>query len=99
MFGLSENDHKLLLSLVINPLKERGARVFIFGSRARGNHHPFSDIDILYIEGSNAISDIDIAKIKEDIEDSNITIKVDLVNSKSLASSYRPSVEKDQIEI
>lgn len=26
-----------------------GARVLIFGSRARGNHHPYSDYDVLVI--------------------------------------------------
>lgn len=92
-FGLSDSQFKILLDLVIRPLQNQGAKVFIFGSRAKGNHHPFSDIDLLFQENPNQpIQPEFVSKILEDIENSNLVIKVDLVNEKALAKSYRDTV-------
>ena len=99
-FGLSKEQFLLLETLVLTPLKEQSAEVYVFGSRARGDHHPFSDLDLLYKEDSNnPLSASALASIKEDLENSNLPIKIDIVNDKNLAKSYRPSVEKDLIKI
>lgn len=92
-FGLSDSQFKILLDLVIRPLQNQGAKVFIFGSRAKGNHHPFSDIDLLFQENPNQpIQPEFVSKIMDDIENSNLAIKVDLVSEKDLAKSYRDTV-------
>ncbi len=92
-FGLSDSQFKILLDLVIRPLQNQGAKVFIFGSRAKGNHHPFSDIDLLFQENPNQpIQPEFVSKIMDDIENSNLVIKVDLVNEQALAKSYRDTV-------
>lgn len=99
-FGLSEKDFNTLDQHLIQPLKYFGARVFVFGSRVRGKHHPFSDIDILYCEKSgHPIPLGKIAVLKEGLEESNLPIKVDLVNEKDLAQSYRSNIEKEKVEI
>lgn len=97
-FGLSDQQYEILNQLVIQPLKQRQATVYVFGSRAREKFHPFSDIDLLYIEDSShpKISDADLSKIKEDVENSNLVIKVDLVNEVELADSYRDTAMKDR---
>lgn len=72
----------------------------MFGSRARKTNHQYSDIDILIKEApEHPIESLCLAKIKEDIENSNLVIKVDLVRDQDLAASYRSSVEKDLIEV
>lgn len=97
-FGLTPTQYQLLQNLLIDPLQKNKAKVYVFGSRARGTQHPFSDIDILYEENPEyPIEDDKISLIKEALEDSNLPFKVDLVNAKYLAASYRPSVEKDRI--
>lgn len=98
-FGLSEAQFKLLTDLVINPLKSKGAHVFVFGSRARGNHHTFSDIDIFFVDSNEAISDAEIGRIKEAAEESKLAIAVDLVNKKNLAKSYLEKIELEKVEI
>ncbi len=99
-FGLSDNQYLILEELVIRPLLSKKARVFVFGSRARKTNHAFSDIDILIKETpEQPIESFFLAKIKEDIENSNLVIKVDLVRDQELAHSYRPFVEKDLIEV
>lgn len=96
-FGLSNDQFEILRTLVIQPLKAKHAEVYIFGSRARGKHHPFSDIDILFKDVHQLISMSEISNIKESIENSKLAIKVDLVNAADLAESYRQSVDAEKI--
>lgn len=98
-FGLSDKEYKILEAIVIKPLKKMGAHLFVFGSRARGDQQPFSDIDILYFHPQKKILSSDIALVIEKIEDSNLPIKVDLVSEDSLALSYRDKVHSEKIEI
>lgn len=96
-FGLSENDWKIFEEKGLRPLKAAGARVWIFGSRARGDHRPFSDLDVLF--SAPPTSSIASHAIREALEESRISIKVDLVAEDDLAESHRPSAFEDRIEI
>lgn len=99
-YGLTELQFLTLLDLVISPLKACGATVWIFGSRARGDHKPFSDVDILYETQNNRPFPVGfISKLKETIEESRFPFKVDLVNLKEIADSYREGALKDILEL
>jgi predicted nucleotidyltransferase len=99
-FGLDERSYNLLIELVIKPLKEKGAEVYVFGSRATAQHHPFSDLDLLYVLKSNSqISRSEISKIKEDIEESKFPFMVEIVNWDDLAESYRSRVLIERVKI
>ncbi len=99
-WGLQEKQYQIIKKLLIEPLISHGAKLYVFGSRARGTQHPFSDIDILYIETSeNSISASLISQIKENLEDSQLTIKVDLVKYEDLAKSYLPNIDKEKVQI
>ena len=96
-FGLSDEHLQFLIKTLAVPLKKEGITVFIFGSRARGKHHQFSDVDIL-IEGvMTPRLKNQIVNIKEIMEESNFPYKLDLVHIDDLASSYRESVLKDRL--
>jgi predicted nucleotidyltransferase len=97
-FGLSPADYQLLQELAILPLKQQGARVWVFGSRARGDHRAFSDIDLLY-SLKNELPEGTLAKIILDLEESHLPIKVDLVRDTEMAQSYRENVNRDKLEI
>ena len=47
-YGLTDSELKLLTKLCVNPLQKLNAKVWIFGSRARGDYTNSSDIDLLY---------------------------------------------------
>ncbi len=77
----------------------RNGTIFIFGSRVTGKHHPFSDLDVLLREDLSYPLDTKFfSDLKEAIEESMITIKVDLVLENDLASSYRESVFRDMMK-
>lgn len=100
MFGLTDDEKLLLENLVIQPLKKQGCRVWIFGSRATGQHQKFSDIDILFEKPLNqSLPPGFLSTIIENAENSRLNYKVDLVDNENLAESYRPSVMASRREI
>ena len=95
-FGLSDSEFKLLEDLFFNPIQKWGGSVWVFGSRARGDHHPFSDLDILFDAKLPAGW---LRNTKEKLEESNLPFKVDIVELHSLAESYRTQVFKERVKI
>ena len=100
LFGMSDEHWSIVNSLVVAPLKSVGARVFVFGSRATGVHHTFSDLDMVYVTPLNTELDSDLlARIRGDIEDSDLPIKLDLVSRSEIAPSYLPRIDSECVEI
>lgn len=97
-FGLEDHQLELFLKLVVLPLKKHGSKVWVFGSRARGDQKAFSDLDVLYEHLTDDFSQI-VSGIKERIEDSQFPFTVDLVAVQDLANAYAPSVLKDRVEV
>ena len=99
-FGLSDIEFGVLRQLVILPLKRLSVRIYVFGSRSTGRHHPFSDIDLLLVpHGLTGLSPSDLSSIKEAIEESTFPIKVDFVLMEDLAASYKERVMGEMIEV
>lgn len=97
-FGLTTPQWLIVSNLAIDPLKKLNCRLFVFGSRARGDSRPFSDLDLL-IESPTELDLNLIAKITSEFEESNLPIKVDLVQLQNLAESYRAQVMLERIEV
>ena len=95
MFGLTPTDWEIVKTTCIDPLKKVGAKVWIYGSRARGDHKKFSDVDILYQGTPGPL----IHLIKEAAEESRLTVKIDLVSIDDLAESYRSNILRDRREV
>lgn len=88
-FGLERRHWNVIESLLIQPLKQLGCQLWVFGSRARRDHKKFSDLDILI---GGPVERTKLASIAEHLEESTIPIRVDLVHEDDLAESYRSSV-------
>jgi len=95
-FGLTEDQHNYILKVVVEPLKiESHADVYCYGSRAKGSHSQFSDLDLM-VESDQDLSK-KISSIKEVLVKGNFPLKVDLVQKKDFAESYLPSYENDKV--
>jgi len=94
-FGLSKEEYQEIETKLVHPLEQAGAKVWIFGSRARGDSKPFSDLDIM-VESPKDLRD-EVAALKEYFENSNFPFKIDLVEKHHFATSYLPNFEKEKI--
>ncbi|MDT0646925.1 nucleotidyltransferase domain-containing protein [Zunongwangia sp. F260] len=80
--------------IIIDYLKEYDPKeIAVFGSYARGEMEPHSDIDILY-SLDKKISLFDIVQIKLDLEE-KLNRKIDFVSKKGLKEWITPYVMKD----
>jgi len=84
---------KILTVLTRNAVKRAG----IFGSMARGEATPNSDIDIL-IELGEKISLLEFVRIKHELEDI-LERKVDLVEYKAIKPRLRDQILEEEIKI
>jgi len=99
-FGMNDAQFRILDDVVVKPLKNCGADVYIFGSRITGKFHPHSDVDVLYsISGKRQIPLHEISNIKEAIEESRFPFTVDLVNEDDLAVSYRDQILAARVQL
>ncbi|MEQ3723672.1 nucleotidyltransferase domain-containing protein [Alcanivorax sp.] len=94
-FGLTEEEYGFITEQVITPLRAQGAHVFCYGSRARGDNQPFSDLDIM-VEASVELSEL-ISQLQEQLTNSNFPYKVDLVELKDFAESYQSGYQQDKV--
>ena len=86
---MSETKIKTQLKAIIRKyLKDDDYKTFIFGSRATGQLTPFSDLD-LGILGREKIPGHLLEKIREDLENSSIPYKIDLVDFNKVSPEFR----------
>lgn len=74
--------------LLKNFFRNKEVKIYLFGSRARGENSRFSDIDIGFLSDKDLSKDL--VMLRELIEESNIPYKVDIVDL---------STNKDLLEI
>lgn len=82
-------------TIVLSHLGERPARVWLFGSFARGEAHRFSDIDVA-IDAGAALPPLLRANIEEALEESTVPYFVDVVDLAE-SPSLRSRVEAEGI--
>ena len=83
---------------ILKIAKDHGAtNIKIFGSYARGDEQPGSDLDLL-IELEPGRSLLDIIAIKQDIEDM-INRRVDVVTARALSPYIREEIIKEAIAL
>lgn len=97
MFGLSAEDWSIVERELIAKLRNEGCTLYVFGSRARGDYQPFSDLDIL-VDTDRELSDL-LSEIRDALEESQLPIKVDVVLWSELAESYRRFVDEEKIAL
>lgn len=95
-FGISDSE----LNLITNEIKKnlgstKNPKLFIYGSRVKGNHREFSDIDIL-LEADSYDEEL-LSKI--DFPDLDTVYKVDFVLGKDLFDGYREEIENHRVLI
>ena len=91
-----EKHMESLMELVVGFLRDDPVKVVLFGSRARGDHRLASDADIGLIP-RGPIRPGRIALLRDMIEQSNIPLRVEIVDLSASPQSLRDSALKDAI--
>ena len=82
-------------SVVSELAQKYGAqRIFLFGSYARGDMEPTSDIDLRIDKG--AIRGLELAGLLVDLEDA-LGVSVDLIPTGSLDDRFLASIRNDEV--
>lgn len=68
------------------------AEVFAYGSRIKGTHQVFSDIDLLVMTD---ISDLELWDIREKFDDSNLPMKIDIKRRKDITDAFFSLIKND----
>ena len=94
---MTENKYIVQLKeMVLDFLRDKPIRVILYGSRARGDHRPGSDVDLaLSTEGE--IDRLLLANLRELLEESTIPYKVDIIDLKHTSEVFQAEIMKEAI--
>ena len=88
------------LAVVVGILNHHvpGARTYAFGSRVTGRAHRFSDLD-LAIQWENGLDLGTMAKLREEFSESNLPMKVDVVDLLCVSSEFKKIILQEVIDV
>ena len=92
----SDEQKELILSAIRSRLPK--GRVLVFGSRVRGDFKKYSDLDIaLSLTDHSKIKLSDLSLIEEQLSNSNLPFKVDIIDFNAVDSTFQELIQKNSI--
>lgn len=68
---------------------------FIFGSRAKGTHKKFSDLDLCFIR-NEPMHITERAELETKLEESNLPYTVDIVDYSAVSHDFQQIIDRDK---
>lgn len=97
-FGLKTEEISLIRRLLQDHFGDLlDIKVYLFGSRAKGSHKAYSDVDLAIKSKDKKLADR-MTLFKEDWEKSNLPYKLDVTSWKDLYKPYLPEISKTKKE-
>ena len=85
-----------LREVVVNFFSNENVRIFLFGSRARGDNSVVSDVDIGVVPGEGFRKE-KLALLREFIENLNVPYKVEIIDFSEVSEQFRTEALKDTV--
>ena len=95
-FGLSDEDLALLWRIFALYLP--GATVSVFGSRARGTHRTFSDLDLLVDTGARLGVHV-LGELQDALDASRLPMRVDVLDARGDATEFVARVRSECVAL
>ena len=73
-------------------------RVAAFGSRVQGTAREFSNLDLVLLDDEPVAADV-LSELRYALEESDLSISVDVVEWATLSPSFRRAIERTPLEI
>jgi uncharacterized protein len=89
------------LAILLNVLRTHlppGTSIWVFGSRATGAARRYSDLDLALLGDQRLDLDM-LGQLKEELSQSDLTIKVDLVDLQAIDPAFRRMIEGDMVPL
>ena len=96
-FGLEKRHLDFILQVLQKNIPQ--AKFYIFGSRAKGNHKEYSDIDIAVKLGKETLSADVLGKILIEFSDSTLPYEVDIVDLNAIDDKFKNLIKDSLIEL
>ena len=93
---IKENYLENLKDLVLRALEGENIKIFLFGSRARGDNYTGSDVDVGLLPVGN-LNRKKIMELRFKIENSNIPYKVEFINFNEVSEDFKVEAMKKVI--
>lgn len=91
-FGLEAAQLNYIKNELTHSIKNKSkSAVFVFGSRSRGDHSKYSDLDI-WIESTPPISLSELEQLKEIFSESDLPIKIDITTPELCLPEYKKNI-------
>ena len=84
----------LVKEVVFKHIPKNKYNIFLFGSRAREKHRFAADIDI-GVQGKEPLEEDLIYKIKDEIEESIVPFKVDIIDFMTVTNKFKKEALKN----
>lgn len=95
---LSPNELSLVATVLTKNLS-REVKVYVFGSRARGDAKKFSDLDLAIDYAGQRLPISIQAELADDFDDSDLPFKVDIVDLNGISDTFKMHIAKDLIAL
>ncbi len=92
--GVIKED-KLKIIRILNALFP-GVKIYLYGSRARGSHREWSDID-LALDGEQEIDSYNLGEARDMLKESRIMYKIQLVDLQAISPEFKEAIQKDLV--
>lgn len=89
---VSKEEYKIIADILQNVPYQ----VLVFGSRIKGTHQAFSDIDIC-LKSNSPIELSEMAELKNQFRESNLPFTVDLIAYDELSDSFKVHIDQEGI--
>lgn len=92
------SDHLRTVQEILSQHLPDGVRVWVFGSRVRGAARKWSDLD-LALESAGPIEETTLVSLSNAFEDSDLSLRVDLVDLAQVSEPFRRIVEGQRVPL
>jgi type I restriction enzyme S subunit len=92
-------EHLFVVQDILNKYLQKDVIIWVFGSRAKKNTKPYSDLDLALDMNGELIDPEIISKIANDFEESDLPYKVDVLDIVTVSDKFREIIEIDKIRL
>jgi len=95
---LGESAITEILAILKNNLAQ-DRDIFVYGSRVKNRHKLASDLDLAILPHSHSVSLLELASLNMAFEESDLPIRVDLIDLSQVDKAFLDLIVKEMVEI